>query len=145
MLALLEMLHMWFVVLENPNTVIRKVFLDFSKAFDLIDHNILLKQYFKDVGVHPALLPWLASYLSDRTQRVKFEGELSNFREVNAMLQFYSSVIRSSLEYGDVLWHGSPTNAQSVDLERIQKRALRIICPKKDYNESLAHFRMSIL
>ena len=82
-LALLEMLHMWFVALENPNTVIRKVFLDFSKAFDLIDHNILLKD-FKDVGVHPALLPWLASYLSDRTQRVKFEGELSNFREVNA-------------------------------------------------------------
>jgi hypothetical protein len=82
-LALLEMLHMWFVALENPNTVIRIVFLDFSKASDFIDHNILLKD-FKDVGVRPALLPWLASYLSDRTQRVKFEGELSNFREVNA-------------------------------------------------------------
>ena len=80
---MLEMLHIWFVALENPNTVIRIVFLDFAKAFDVIDHNILLKD-FKDVGVHPALLPWLASYLSDRTQRVKFEGELSNFREVNA-------------------------------------------------------------
>ena len=34
--------------------------------------------------MRPALLPWLASYLSDRTQRVKFDGELSNFREVNA-------------------------------------------------------------
>jgi hypothetical protein len=77
------MLHIWFVALENPNTVIRIVFLDFAKAFDVIDHNILLKD-FKDVGVHPALLPWLALYLSDHTQRVKFEGELSNFREVNA-------------------------------------------------------------
>jgi hypothetical protein len=74
---------MWFAALENPNTVIGIVFLDFSKAFDLIDHNILLKD-FKDVGVRPALLPWLASYVSDRTQRVKFDGELSNFREVNA-------------------------------------------------------------
>jgi hypothetical protein len=30
MLALLEMLHIWFVALENPNTIIRIVFLDFS-------------------------------------------------------------------------------------------------------------------
>jgi hypothetical protein len=64
---------------------------------------------------------------------------------VHDMLQFYCSVIRLSLEYGDVLWHGSLTNAQSADLERIQKRALRIICPKMDYNEALAHFRMSTL
>ena len=55
-LALLEMLHTWFVALENPKSVIRIVFLDFSKAFDLIDHNILLND-FKSVGVRPALLP----------------------------------------------------------------------------------------
>ena len=44
-LALLEMIHTWFVALEKPKSVIRIVFLDFSKAFDLIDHNILLNDF----------------------------------------------------------------------------------------------------
>ena len=44
-LALLEMLHSWFVALEKSKSVIRIVFLDFSKAFDLIDHNILLNDF----------------------------------------------------------------------------------------------------
>ena len=82
-LALLEMLHTWFVALEKPKSVIRIVFLDFSKAFDLIDHNILLND-FKSVGVHPALLPWLASYLSDRLQRVTIDGSTSCFKKINA-------------------------------------------------------------
>ena len=41
-------------------------------------------------------------------------------------LQFYCSVIRPTLEYGDVLWHGGLTNSQSENIERIQKRAFRI-------------------
>ena len=61
----------------------RIVFLDFSKAFDLIDHNILLND-FKSVGVRPALLPWLASYLSDRLQRVNIDGSTSRFKKINA-------------------------------------------------------------
>ena len=82
-LALLEMLHTWFVALEKSKSVIRIVFLDFSKAFDLIDHNILLND-FKYVGVRPALLPWLASYLSDRLQRVNIDGSTSCFKKINA-------------------------------------------------------------
>jgi hypothetical protein len=78
------MLHTWFVALEKPKSVIRIVFLDFSKAFDLIDHNILLND-FKSVGVRPALLPWLASYLSDRLlQRVNIDGSTSCFKKINA-------------------------------------------------------------
>jgi hypothetical protein len=82
-LAILEMLHTWFVALEKSKSVIRIVFLDFSKAFDLIDHNILLND-FKYVGVRPALLPWLASYLSDRLQRVHIDGSTSCFKKINA-------------------------------------------------------------
>jgi hypothetical protein len=84
-LALLEMLHTWFVAFEKPKSVIRIVFLYFSKAFDLIDHNILLND-FKSVGVRPALLPWLASYLSDRLQRVNTDGSTSCFKKINAAL-----------------------------------------------------------
>ena len=46
------------------------------------------------------------------------------------LLQFYSL---STLEYGDVLWHGGLTNAQSANIERVQKRAFRIILPGVEY------------
>jgi hypothetical protein len=42
-----------------------------------------------------------------------------------------TSVIRSRLECGAQIWHGSLNNEQSRDIERIQKRALKMICPEK--------------
>ena len=83
MLTLLEMLHKWYSAMENHDTVIRVIFLDFIKAFDLIDHNLLLSD-FQMTGVRPAFIPWLASYLSQRQQRVKFDGKLSSFLTINA-------------------------------------------------------------
>jgi hypothetical protein len=77
------MLHTWFVALEKPESVIRIVFLYFPKAFDLIDHNILLND-FKSVGIRPALLPLLASYLSDRLQRINIDGATSRVHKINA-------------------------------------------------------------
>ena len=40
---------------------------------------------------------------------------------------FYTSVIRSVLEYAFPVWHYSITHAQSEQLESIQKRAIHII------------------
>ena len=40
---------------------------------------------------------------------------------------FYIYIIRSTLEYCAQLWHGNTTTEQSHDLERIQKRAIRVI------------------
>ena len=45
------------------------------------------------------------------------------------LMAFYTSVIRSVLEYGAQVWHGSLTGEQCYDIERIQKRALRIHQP----------------
>ena len=41
--ALLFMLHKWYQAMETSKRIIRVTFLDFRKAFDLIDHNQLLK------------------------------------------------------------------------------------------------------
>jgi hypothetical protein len=82
LLALLEMLHNWYSVMENIDTVICVIFLDFTMALDLIDHNILSD--LKKICVRLALLPFLASYLSQRQQRVKLNGKLSNFQYSNA-------------------------------------------------------------
>ena len=50
---------------------------------------------------------------------------------------FYTSVIRSVLEYGAHVWHGGLTGEQCQDIERIQRRALRIIYPEMTYDEAL--------
>ena len=52
------------------------VMVDFRKAFDLVDHKILLnklKCYKCDVNC----LSWFESYLSNRTQRVSLNNNLS--------------------------------------------------------------------
>ena len=38
-------------------------------------------------------MPWLASYLSQRQQRIKFEGKLSDFRNINAGVREQGSKI----------------------------------------------------
>ena len=61
------------------------------------------------------------------------------------LLRFYCSVIRSTLEYGDVLWHGGLTIVQSDNIERIQKRAFRIILPGVGYLIALDNLNMQSL
>ena len=53
--------------------------MDLSKAFDTIDHNILLYKL-KNYGIRGIALQWLKSYLSDRQQYV-FINRRVNLRE----------------------------------------------------------------
>ena len=61
--------------------VIRIVFLDFRKAFDLIDHNKLLENM-KEMGVRSVLIRWFASYLNERFHFTQFGKEASDFVNV---------------------------------------------------------------
>uniref|UniRef100_A0A8C5MER8 Reverse transcriptase domain-containing protein n=1 Tax=Leptobrachium leishanense TaxID=445787 RepID=A0A8C5MER8_9ANUR len=45
------------------------IFLDFAKAFDTVDHGILL-QKLKNSGIGDRILTWFQSYVSDRSQYV---------------------------------------------------------------------------
>ena len=81
-LALVHLLHKWNKALDLSQRVIRIVFLDFRKAFDLIDHNVLLDNCCK-IGVRPGLIGWLGSYLSKRMQVTRFGNELSTSCIIN--------------------------------------------------------------
>ena len=59
------------------------VFIDFSKAFDLVCHNILLTKFYK-YGVHGDLLNWCRDYLTERQQRVVVKGEASDWLTVTS-------------------------------------------------------------
>ncbi len=54
----------------DQNEATTGIFLDHSKAFDVIDHNILLSKL-PSYGIHSIALDWLCSYLKQRSQRVE--------------------------------------------------------------------------
>ncbi len=76
-----DMLHHWHHHADSMN-IIKVLLLDYSKAFDLVYHNILIKQLFSydvpDIVVH-----WIGSFLSDRRQHVWIDQELSDTLHVN--------------------------------------------------------------
>ena len=80
--ALVEMLHQWYEATDACNTYVRIIALDFSKAFDLINHEILLPKL-EAHGVPPHVLRWMASFLLDRTQRVKIGKHTSSIGKPN--------------------------------------------------------------
>ena len=53
------------------------VFIDLKKAFDTIDHQIIL-QKLKNYGIDENSLTWFHSYLTDRTQKCRVNGQLSD-------------------------------------------------------------------
>ena len=55
--------------------------LDWSAAFDRQDPTLAI-QKFVQLGVRPSLIPLLASYLTDRKMKVKFNGEMSEFLDL---------------------------------------------------------------
>ncbi len=57
----------------------------------------------------------------------------------------YCATMRSVVEYGAQLLHGNLTNEQHGAIERIEKRALRIIYPGLEYDEALDESKLKSL
>ena len=66
--------------LENGEFVVG-VLLDFSRAFDTVNHDILL-QKLHHYGIRGSAIKWFQSYLSDRNQYVTYNGTESSKRAI---------------------------------------------------------------
>jgi hypothetical protein len=61
------------------------------------------------------------------------------------LLEIYFAIIRSVLEYCCVVWHNTLPSYLANQLERVQKRALRIILPEYTYSEALTFLKCARL
>ena len=67
----------------NKNKRVILTLLDLKKAFDLINHKLLLEKM-SFYGIRGMPLQWLSSYLTDRTQKTKVNDVLSDKKSISA-------------------------------------------------------------
>ena len=78
--ALVSLLHSWSTVLDRGGSV-RAVFVDYQKAFDRVDHNIVLHKLVQRNVPH-FIIKWMFSFLEGRQQRVKINDRFSNWTQL---------------------------------------------------------------
>ena len=74
--AVLQLLHYINKNIESKQICIT-IFIDFRKAFDMVNRNILVKKLSK-INLNTELMKTLESYLTNRKQIVKISDEYSN-------------------------------------------------------------------
>ena len=80
-MALLTLMDAVIGALERGDYTIG-VFLDFSKAFDTVNHQILLRKL-DFYGIHGIANSWIKDYLSNRTQTTTVNGHSSEIKYIN--------------------------------------------------------------
>ena len=69
--ALIYLIHRWSQSTDGNGASVRSLLLDYRKAFDLVDHTILIRKL-TGLGLMPSVFKWIVDFLSGRYQRVKF-------------------------------------------------------------------------
>ena len=80
---MIKIVNHLFKASDSCNNFIRILFVDFRKAFDLIDHNVLLQKFLQyEIPQH--VIVWYLDFISNRRQFVKIGDSISNIMTTNA-------------------------------------------------------------
>ena len=82
--ALISMVHQWSQATDKSGDAVRRVHLclfDYKKAFDLIDHNILVRKL-QRLSLPRKVKSWIADFMSNRHQRLKLADAHSSWKHI---------------------------------------------------------------
>ena len=97
--AIIEFVDKITKAIENKEYAVG-VFLDLKKAFDTVDHELLIKKL-QRYGIRGIALAWLSSYLQNRKQYVEIQNHKSQLQQVKcgvpqgSVLGHYYSIFTS--------------------------------------------------
>ena len=80
---LISMLHNLYTNADKQKNISTMVLTDFSKAFDRVDHNILIHKLIC-LNVRPCIISLVIDFLHCRQQSVKYIGHISDVKDCNA-------------------------------------------------------------
>ena len=122
-LASLELTDRILMDLDNKKNPVT-VYMDLSKAFDTLDHSILL-QKLRFYGVREVELQWFQSYLTNRVQYVDIDGFISEHKILKTgvpqgsilgplLFLIYMNDIPESSEVFDFILYADDTSLKSI-------------------------------
>ena len=76
--GLIDFLNFAYKELDKLKTGVTATFIDFRKAFDLVNHTTVINKCIA-MGVRRSLIPWISDFLTNRRQAVRHQGSLSDF------------------------------------------------------------------
>lgn len=81
--ALISMIHQWSQATDSTGAAVRITLFDYRKAFDLIDHQILVKKI-QSLSIPRNICCWVVDFLTNRYQRVKLSNTYSQWEHVRS-------------------------------------------------------------
>ncbi|MCG7877652.1 MAG: reverse transcriptase family protein [Candidatus Thiodiazotropha endolucinida] len=78
--ALIKLIDQWMASIDQGD-MIGSLFIDFRKAFDMVNHSLLIRKLAL-YKLNSVSLSWFESYLSSRAQTIKSDSGLSDFSQV---------------------------------------------------------------
>ena len=100
-------------------------FVDFKKAFDSVNHEILISKLQLNFGICDPFLTWLKSYLCDRQQFKVVNGTKSEFLPVNysipqgsvlgpTLFTVFINDLPSAVKSGELFMYADDTTVYSI-------------------------------